>query len=270
MRLDVAYCGVCGTDLHIAHGAMDARIRSPQVIGHEMSGTVAELGAGVDRIRVGDPVVVRPLDTRGETPADRGIQPHQPEPQVPRHRRARGAAGVVDGAGLHAAPAAGDGSTCGSARSPSRSRSPATTSVAARSRPGETALVIGGGPIGLLIALVARAPSARVAVVEPDAARRGLAAELGLGVLRSGGRRLADARRGGDGGAGADVVFEVSRIGGRNPRRDEARGRARARRRRRDLPGAEAGQRSSTSSGRSSSCAARACTSRRTTRPRSS
>jgi (R,R)-butanediol dehydrogenase / meso-butanediol dehydrogenase / diacetyl reductase len=34
VRLDVAYCGICGTDLHIAHGAMDHRVRTPQVIGH--------------------------------------------------------------------------------------------------------------------------------------------------------------------------------------------------------------------------------------------
>jgi threonine dehydrogenase-like Zn-dependent dehydrogenase len=47
VRLDVAYCGVCGTDLHIAHGAMDARVHPPQVIGHEMSGTVAEVGERV-------------------------------------------------------------------------------------------------------------------------------------------------------------------------------------------------------------------------------
>src|SRR5690242_14887117 len=73
VRLDVAYCGVCGTDLHIAHGAMDARIAPPQVIGHEMSGTVAEIGEGVDGLRAGDPVVVRPLDTRHESPADRGF-----------------------------------------------------------------------------------------------------------------------------------------------------------------------------------------------------
>src|SRR5690349_24616790 len=73
VRLEVAYCGVCGTDLHIAHGAMDARIGPPQVIGHEMSGTVAEVGVGVDGLRPGDPVVVRPLDTRGETPVDRGF-----------------------------------------------------------------------------------------------------------------------------------------------------------------------------------------------------
>ena len=72
VRIDVAYCGVCGTDLHIAHGAMDQRVRPPQVIGHEMSGVIAEIGAGVDGFRRGDPVVVRPLDARAETPADKG------------------------------------------------------------------------------------------------------------------------------------------------------------------------------------------------------
>src|SRR5579864_6382486 len=73
VRIDVAYCGVCGTDLHIAHGAMDHRVGPPQVIGHEMSGVIAELGAGVDGFRIGAPVVVRPLDARAETPADKGF-----------------------------------------------------------------------------------------------------------------------------------------------------------------------------------------------------
>src|SRR3954469_21279277 len=73
VRLDVAYCGVCGTDLHIAHGHMDRRVGAHRVIGHEMSGTVAELGPGVDGLSPGDPVVVRPLDTRGETAADKGF-----------------------------------------------------------------------------------------------------------------------------------------------------------------------------------------------------
>jgi (R,R)-butanediol dehydrogenase / meso-butanediol dehydrogenase / diacetyl reductase len=73
VRLEVAYCGVCGTDLHIAQGHMDHRVRAPQVIGHEMSGVVAEVSEGVDVVSVGDRVVVRPLDTRGETPADRAL-----------------------------------------------------------------------------------------------------------------------------------------------------------------------------------------------------
>jgi hypothetical protein len=33
VRVDVAYVGICGTDLHIKHGAMDARVSIPAVIG---------------------------------------------------------------------------------------------------------------------------------------------------------------------------------------------------------------------------------------------
>src|SRR3954454_4899009 len=72
VRLDVAFCGVCGTDVHIAHGAMDHRVRIPQVIGQEMSGTVSELGYGVEGLAISNQDVVRQLDTRGETRADRG------------------------------------------------------------------------------------------------------------------------------------------------------------------------------------------------------
>ena len=46
VRVDVAYTGICGTDLHIYHGDMDARVRPPAPIGHEMSGRVAAVGPG--------------------------------------------------------------------------------------------------------------------------------------------------------------------------------------------------------------------------------
>ena len=63
VRIDVAYIGICGTDLHILHGDMDARVAPPAVIGHEMCGT---RGAGRRRAStgwaVGDPVTVMPLD----------------------------------------------------------------------------------------------------------------------------------------------------------------------------------------------------------------
>ena len=42
------------------------------MIGHEMSGTVAEIGPDVEHRRVGDSVVVRPLDHRAAIAADRG------------------------------------------------------------------------------------------------------------------------------------------------------------------------------------------------------
>ncbi|MFW6256150.1 MAG: alcohol dehydrogenase catalytic domain-containing protein, partial [Candidatus Sumerlaeota bacterium] len=40
VRVRVAWCGICGTDVHIFHGLMDGRVNMPQPIGHEMSGVI--------------------------------------------------------------------------------------------------------------------------------------------------------------------------------------------------------------------------------------
>jgi len=54
-----AYCGVCGTDLELLQGDLDpAYVRYPVTIGHEWSGVVEAVGAGVDRVAVGDRCVV--------------------------------------------------------------------------------------------------------------------------------------------------------------------------------------------------------------------
>ncbi|HEU4697845.1 MAG TPA: zinc-dependent alcohol dehydrogenase family protein [Gemmatimonadales bacterium] len=51
--LRVRACGVCRTDLHVADGELpDPRL--PLVLGHEIVGTVAAVGAGVGGVRVGD------------------------------------------------------------------------------------------------------------------------------------------------------------------------------------------------------------------------
>ena len=65
----VAYCGICGTDMHVFHGNMDARVGFERVIGHEMSGVVDQVGSAVSDFRPGDKVVVRPLDHCGNCPA---------------------------------------------------------------------------------------------------------------------------------------------------------------------------------------------------------
>ena len=57
--IKVAFCGVCGTDVHIYHGMMDKRVDFPMTIGHEMSGTIEALGDSVTGYSVGDKVVVR-------------------------------------------------------------------------------------------------------------------------------------------------------------------------------------------------------------------
>jgi NADPH:quinone reductase-like Zn-dependent oxidoreductase len=54
VELAPAYVGICGTDLHIFHGDMDARVRMPAVLGHEMSGRVVRVGAGVEGWQAGE------------------------------------------------------------------------------------------------------------------------------------------------------------------------------------------------------------------------
>jgi S-(hydroxymethyl)glutathione dehydrogenase/alcohol dehydrogenase len=53
--LRVAACGVCHTDLHVIKG--EVKFPTPAVLGHEITGIVAELGAGVVGVSLGDPVV---------------------------------------------------------------------------------------------------------------------------------------------------------------------------------------------------------------------
>ena len=69
VQIEVAYTGICGTDLHILHGDMDSRVRIPQTIGHEMSGRIADVGPGVTGLTVGAPVTVMPLRWCGACPA---------------------------------------------------------------------------------------------------------------------------------------------------------------------------------------------------------
>ncbi|GLY48799.1 zinc-dependent alcohol dehydrogenase family protein [Lentzea sp. NBRC 102530] len=56
--VDVAACGLCGTDLHILQGEFAPTL--PVVPGHEFAGTIVEIGAQVNELQVGDRVAVDP------------------------------------------------------------------------------------------------------------------------------------------------------------------------------------------------------------------
>jgi 2-desacetyl-2-hydroxyethyl bacteriochlorophyllide A dehydrogenase len=75
---------------------------------------------------------------------------------------------------------------------------------------GENVVVIGGGPIGLLVALAAAQKGARVLVSEVNAQRLELARELGLATVNPTSEDLVQAVGEFTDGAYADVVFEVS------------------------------------------------------------
>lgn len=62
VKVAVARGGICGSDLHYYHdgGFGTVRIQQPMALGHEVSGVVTELGAGVTGLAVGDKVAVNP------------------------------------------------------------------------------------------------------------------------------------------------------------------------------------------------------------------
>jgi (R,R)-butanediol dehydrogenase / meso-butanediol dehydrogenase / diacetyl reductase len=63
VRIDVVYCGICGSDLHMLHASPAP---AGLVMGHEFTGVVSEVGPGVTKAAVGDRVAVRPIDRCGE------------------------------------------------------------------------------------------------------------------------------------------------------------------------------------------------------------
>ena len=211
VRLKMAYVGVCGTDVHIYHGKMDARVKPPQIIGHEVSGVIEELGEGVNDWKVGENVTVRPLNPGAEMLADNGyrhigqhlkfigidspggMQQYWNVPAFTLHRLPENLS-LQLGAMIEPLAVA-----CHDVR---------LGEVVA----GENAVVIGGGPIGLLVALVARQKGANVLISEVNTNRIEFIQSLGFQTVNPKEQDLVETVEKFTNGAMADVVFEVSGV----------------------------------------------------------
>jgi (R,R)-butanediol dehydrogenase/meso-butanediol dehydrogenase/diacetyl reductase len=210
VQIRVAYTGICGTDLHVLHGNMDARVTMPAIVGHEMSGRIETVGEGVTGWSVGDPVTVMPLDWDGTCPACLAGNQH-----------------VCQNLNFVGIDSPGSLQGFWNVRAdllvalPHSLRldhaalvEPVAVSVHDVRRsgliPGEKAVVIGGGPIGVLIATTARQFGGDVVVIELDETRRRAVADLGFQVLDPKANDQVAWVNEWTGGAGADVVFEVS------------------------------------------------------------
>lgn len=205
-----AFCGICGTDMHVYHGNMDARVGFERIIGHEMSGTISAVGEEVTGLKVGQKVVVRPLDHCGDCPACDAGHAHichnlkflgldtngamQEIWTVPAHTIHV----LPDDMALdHAALIEPLAVACHDVR---------LSGLEA----GETAVVIGGGPIGVLVAMVAREAGGKVVISEVNPHRLAIAQKLGFETVNPAETDLPEAIKARTGGAGAPVIFEVS------------------------------------------------------------
>jgi 2-desacetyl-2-hydroxyethyl bacteriochlorophyllide A dehydrogenase len=210
VQIKVSHCGICGTDLHLFHGEMDHRVQIPQVIGHEMSGTITAIGRGVNGFGVGDQVTVMPLDPCNQCPACRAGHSHicqnlkflgidapgalQSYWTVPAHTLHRLPPSLALAHGAMIEPLA---VACHDVRQ-------------GEVKPGDYVVVFGSGPIGTLVALVARSQGARVLVSEINPFRLKLAQDLGFEVVNPLEQDVLAAVTHQTEGAGADVVFEVT------------------------------------------------------------
>jgi (R,R)-butanediol dehydrogenase/meso-butanediol dehydrogenase/diacetyl reductase len=216
------FCGICGTDLHeYLAGPIVTPVephpltgaRNPQILGHEFSADVVAVGADVRSARAGDRVAIMPLAYCGQCYfCLRGLNHLCVRMGCVGLSWAWGGLGelaVVDeyqvavlpddlsyqqGALIEPAAVAEYGVQRGGVR------------------PGDSVLVTGGGPIGALAVLAARAAGAgAVYLSEPNAVRLDGAAALGAtAAFDPAATSVPDELRERTGGIGVDVSIECA------------------------------------------------------------
>lgn len=210
--VDVAGCGVCHTDLHyLDHGTPTFK-PPPVVLGHEVSGTVAALGEGVEGFAEGDRVLLPAVLTCGRCEACRTGSENVCEASAMLGNHVDGGyaeyvvAPAKDAFTLPDEIPLEEGSIIADAL---------TTPYHAvvnrgRVRPGDAVVVVGCGGIGLNLVQMAAAVGARVVAVDVDEAKLDWARRMGADetVHAASVERVDRAVRKATGG-GADVAFEA-------------------------------------------------------------
>ncbi|MGH9572986.1 MAG: alcohol dehydrogenase catalytic domain-containing protein [Candidatus Acidiferrales bacterium] len=182
----VAACGICGTDIKkIRYGF----VPPPQILGHELAGTVVSVGAGVSKFKPGDRVVSfhhipcsecfyceRKLFSQCATFKRTGLTAGTGDPNGGGFAQYVRAMPWIVERGMLAVPA---DVTFEEATFVEPVNTCLRAVRKARVAPEETALVIGQGPIGMLLMLLARYEGAQVFASDPMANRRAASERFG-------------------------------------------------------------------------------------------
>jgi (R,R)-butanediol dehydrogenase / meso-butanediol dehydrogenase / diacetyl reductase len=222
LRVRSLLCGVCGTDLHeyeqpklvTATNHPLTGTSLPQILGHEFSAEVLEIGADVTAAAVGDRVAIMPLIFCGQcAPCRAGTQ------QLCQRLGAVGYNWPWGGMGEYAIVAEHQVAVLPDEFSNEQGALVEPTAVALEAvnrapvHAGDVVFVTGGGPIGQLVALAALAAGAgAVLLSEPNPVRRQRAERLGVAAIDPTTEDAVEAVRAyvSD---GVDVAIEASGVG---------------------------------------------------------
>lgn len=224
VKIKVAWTGICGSDLHeYVAGPIFVPVdaphplsgeKAPIIMGHEFSGQVVEVGAGVTRVKAGDRVVVEPILACGKCAACRRGKYNICE-KLGFHGLSGGGGGfsaytVVDERMVHKMPE-------GMSFEQGALVEPAAVALHAvrlsSLKAGDTAAVFGAGPIGLLVVEALRAAgAAAIHVVELSPQRAAKAKELGATTVIDPSKEDAVATLRALTDGGVDVAFEVTGV----------------------------------------------------------
>jgi 2-desacetyl-2-hydroxyethyl bacteriochlorophyllide A dehydrogenase len=210
--IKVRACGICGSDLHVLHGT-DAP--PPFCMGHEIAGEVLDVDADAD-VKPGDHVVVEPIVSCGRCRyCDSGNYSHCPHMQLVGFHRPGGYAEYVylpNTRGLHRLPSALPWEHATLVE-------PLAVGVHALRLAGlaygMSVAVVGGGAIGQLTLLAARAMGARrTGLLAKYAHQAAVASQLGATVVGLSTDEAAPARLTEELGGEIDIVVEA--VGGQS------------------------------------------------------
>lgn len=222
VKLEVGFNGICGTDLHeyyagpifvptAPHPLTGQQL--PLTLGHEFSGVITDIGAGVTGWSEGDRVAVEPIYKCGHCPAcsagnynicaqigfhglmsDGGMAQYSVVPTSMLHKLPDNVSMQL-GALVEPMSVAYHAATLGD------------------TKPGDTAMVFGAGPIGIGLWFALRGKGIEdVFVVEPSATRRGAIEALGARTLDPAHTDVSEFIADHTKGRKADAVFDAAGV----------------------------------------------------------